>query len=50
MKSNTYNVPILFLIFNRPGTTRKVFAEIRKVKPRQLFIAADGPRKGQSRR
>jgi hypothetical protein len=36
--------PILFLIFNRPDTTRRVFEVIRRVKPRKLFIAADGPR------
>jgi hypothetical protein len=36
--------PILFLIFNRPDETAKVFAEIKKQKPLQLFIAADGPR------
>lgn len=38
------NTPILFLIFNRPDSTEKVFEEIKKIKPRQLFIAADGPR------
>jgi hypothetical protein len=37
--------PVLFLIFNRPGTTQKVFDEIRKAKPVRLYIAADGPRK-----
>lgn len=36
--------PVLFLIFNRPDLTEKVFGQIRKVRPRQLFIAADGPR------
>ncbi|NJN25005.1 MAG: methyltransferase domain-containing protein [Cyclobacteriaceae bacterium] len=36
--------PVLFLIFNRPDLTRQVFGQIRKVKPRQLFVAADGPR------
>ncbi len=36
--------PILFLIFNRPDFTLKVFDEIRKVKPNQLFIASDGAR------
>src|SRR5215217_6065445 len=36
--------PILFLIFNRPKETSLVFAEIRKVKPSKLYIAADGPR------
>jgi len=36
--------PVLFLIFNRLDTTKKVFAEIKKAKPKKLFIAADGPR------
>lgn len=36
--------PILFLIFNRPETTRLVFAEIKKARPTKLFVAADGPR------
>jgi hypothetical protein len=39
--------PILFLIFNRPDTTRKVFASIRKARPVELYIAADGPRVGR---
>jgi hypothetical protein len=38
------STPLLFLIFNRPDTTRIVFDQIRKQRPRQLFIAADGPR------
>ena len=36
--------PVLFMIFNRPDTTQKVFNAIRKVKPKQFFVAADGPR------
>jgi len=36
--------PVLFMIFNRPETTRRVFDEIRKAKPTKLFIAADGTR------
>jgi len=36
--------PILFLIFNRPDTTKGVFEAIRKAKPPKLFVAADGPR------
>jgi hypothetical protein len=39
-----FEVPILFLVFNRPDTTRRVFNKIKEVRPRQLFIAADGPR------
>jgi hypothetical protein len=36
--------PLLFLVFNRPEATARVFEEIRKVQPERLFIAADGPR------
>lgn len=41
---NNFNTPILFLIFNRPDTTQKVFEVIRQFKPKFLFVAADGPR------
>lgn len=39
--------PILFVIFNRPTTTTKVFEVIRQAKPKLLFIAADGPRENK---
>lgn len=35
---------VLFLVFNRPDTTKKVFDTIRQSKPSRLYIAADGPR------
>lgn len=38
------NTPVLFLIFNRPDVTLRVFNAIALAKPAQLFIAADGPR------
>ncbi|MFM9026922.1 MAG: nucleotide-diphospho-sugar transferase, partial [Bacteroidota bacterium] len=38
------NAPVLFLIYNRPEHTSRVFEAIRKMKPSYLFIAADGPR------
>jgi len=37
--------PIALLIFNRPKETAKVLSSIRQVRPRQLFVVADGPRK-----
>lgn len=37
---------ILFLVFNRPDTTFKVFKKIREIKPSKLYVASDGPRKG----
>jgi len=40
--------PVLFIIFRRPDTTQMVFNEIRKVKPKVLFVRADGPRKDRN--
>lgn len=39
------NTPVLFLIFNRPEYTKRVYEEIRKARPTKLFVAADGPRR-----
>jgi len=36
--------PVVLIIFRRPETTRKVFKVIRQIKPKKLFIIADGPR------
>ena len=36
--------PVLFIIFNRPETTERVFSAIRAYRPERLFVAADGPR------
>lgn len=38
------NVAILFIIFRRPNTTQKILDRIKEVKPKRLYIAADGPR------
>ena len=40
--------PVLFLIFNRPDTTRQVFEAIRAARPPRLYVAADGPRSSRS--
>ena len=37
-------VEILFLVFNRLDTTRKIFEAIRQAKPPRLYVAADGAR------
>ncbi len=39
--------PVLFIIFNRPDLVNRVFNQIRKAQPMQLFIHADGPRNEQ---
>jgi len=44
MEEELFDVPISFHVFNRPETTRKVFDKIREIRPKKLFITADGPR------
>lgn len=44
--NESFNTPILFLVFNRLDTTKKVFEAIQNIKPKNLYIASDGPRKG----
>ena len=44
MDKKMYKTPILFIVFNRPDTTKQVFEQIKKIAPQKLFIAADGPR------
>ena len=39
-----FDTPILYLIFNRPDLCETTFERIREIKPKYLFIAADGPR------
>ncbi len=46
--ATSLETPVLLLVFNRPEQTRQVFDQIRQVRPRQLFVAADGPRPGHA--
>lgn len=40
----TTSQSVIFMIFNRPDTTRQVFETIRAAKPGKLLVVADGPR------
>jgi len=39
-----FDIPILFLTFNRPDTAKEVLAVIREVRPKKIFVAIDGAR------
>lgn len=41
------NTPVALIFFTRPDTLKKVFEEVRKAKPQQLFLIQDGPRDGR---
>jgi hypothetical protein len=36
--------PVVFLVFNRPDLTERVFRRIAEAKPQTLLLVADGPR------
>ena len=42
----TDTAPIVLFIFRRPETTSRVFEEIRKAKPKKLYIVSDAARAG----
>jgi hypothetical protein len=43
--TQSVTTPVVFFIFNRPETTRRVFEAIRSARPSRLLVIADGPRK-----
>lgn len=43
-----FNMPVVYMLFNRPRHTRETFAAIRALQPARLFIVADGPRSGHA--
>lgn len=38
------NTPVLLLVFNRPDLTKALLDVIKTVRPKRLYIVADGPR------
>lgn len=40
--------PILFIVFNRIDTAQQVFETIRRIQPKKLYIACDGPRENKN--
>lgn len=40
---------ILFIVYNRPELTARIFSAIRKARPEKLYIAADGPKRNHER-
>jgi hypothetical protein len=49
-KENFLDTPVLLLSFNRPDLTKEVFSEIRKARPKQLFLYSDGPRNDEEKK
>lgn len=43
----SFETPIAFILYNRPDLTRRVFSEIALMRPRRLYLIADGPKREQ---
>ncbi len=44
ISNSEFKIPILFTIYNRLDTTKIVFEAIKKIKPKYLYLASDGPK------
>jgi hypothetical protein len=44
MGINKTETPVLFLIYNRPEKTQRVFDRLKEIKPKYLYVSADGPK------
>lgn len=44
MTNENLKTPVVFMVFNRPETTEKVFNRIREARPEKLLVIADGSR------
>ena len=42
----SFETPILLIVFNRPDKTLKLINALKDVKPKNVFVSADGPRDG----
>ena len=45
MDNYLIDVSVLLIFFNRPNVFEKVFEQVKKAKPRRVFLYQDGPRK-----
>ena len=43
-----YSTPVLLIIFNRPKQTSKLLDSLIEIKPKVVYVSADGPRENNS--
>jgi len=43
-----FNVPIVIIVYNRPTQTKKLLKKLEVIKPKNLIIISDGPKKNSS--
>lgn len=48
--NNNFDIPILFITYNKFDTTIKVLNKIKKLNPSKLIIASDGPKNSEDKK
>ena len=43
------NTPLVLFIYNRPKNVKKIILNIRKIKPKKIFVFADGPKNNKDK-
>jgi hypothetical protein len=44
LDATDFDTPVLLCVFNRPDLTKLAIEALRSVRPKQLYVSADGPR------
>lgn len=44
-----FNTPIVYLFYNRPDCVKITFPTLQKLKPRKLYLVADGPKSNEDK-
>ena len=39
-----FDIPVVIIFYNRPDKLKKLFIELKKIKPQKLFLISDGPK------
>ena len=42
IENRTFNIPIVFVFFNRAKITEKNLKEILQIKPKKIYLLSDG--------
>lgn len=50
MEEKQYDVPILLILFKRIDSTKLILNELRKQRPKYIYIVADGPRNKEEKK
>ena len=50
MNDNSFDVPVVMIVYKRLDVTKEAFEPIRKLRPKKLYIISDGPREHKDKK